>query len=234
VNHKYPLPERLRQVSTVVNWYSLDMSSDPDAMSSVNPPQELETLLAEAWSALEAAVPDGRHGWHLMTVASGGRGSAPDVRTVVMRQASPADRTIAFHTDRRSAKVPVLHSEPEVGLLWYDRERRIQLRATARATIHQDDDLADEAWARSSLSSRRCYLAPHPPSEVLESFSANLPEDLLHRAPGEADSESGRRHFAVVRCLLDSAELLQLRHDGHVRARFTWSGEDLVSEWLAP
>ena len=209
------------------------MSDSPSKEPSFEPPT-LDDLLEGAWRELDAAVADGRHGWHLMMVASSPPEAAPDVRTVVLRSVDPVERLVSFHTDLRSSKVPTLVEQPKVGVLWYDKDRRIQLRGTASATVHHDDDVADEAWSRSSLSSRRCYLAPHAPSISLADFSANLPGDLLHQAPDQGASEAGRSNFAVVRCHLESIDWLHLRHDGHVRARFSWDGDAVEAEWLAP
>jgi pyridoxamine 5'-phosphate oxidase len=198
-------------------------------------PPELEELLQSAWQALASGVADAAHGWHQAAISSLAADGGPDLRTVVVRSADPEERTIGFHTDARSDKIERLASDPRVGVLLYDRALRIQLRATGVASVHRDDALADAAWGRSSLSSRRCYLAPQAPSSALEAFSPNLPPDLLHRRPELEVSEGGRRHFALVLCRLDRMEWLHLRHDGHVRARFEWAPDGaMTATWLAP
>ena len=203
--------------------------------SAPGPPPSLDGLLQSGWHELEKALTDGNHGWHLAAIASVGADGGPDCRTVVLRAVDPEARTVAFHTDRRAAKIATLQRDPRVSVLVYDRALRIQLRAAGEASVHLDDDLADAAWQRSSPSSRRCYLAPHAPSSTLEDFSPNLPGDLLHRAPDEAGSELGRDNFALVTVRLDVIDWLHLRHDGHVRARFSWDRDGaLFSEWVAP
>ncbi len=200
-----------------------------------DPPSSIEELLETSWQALRDGVADARHGWHQAAIASIGRDGGPDVRTVVVRSADQAGRTVGFHTDLRSDKIERFRADPRVGLLFYDRELRIQLRASGTATVHDDDALADAAWGRSSLSSRRCYLAPMAPSSTIDAFSPNLPPDLLHRVPEAAVSEEGRANFSLVVCHLDVMEWLHLRHDGHVRARFAWDASGGCSAtWLAP
>ncbi len=211
------------------------MESDTPSGTSQNDSPELDALLDTAWEAAQAGVRESRHGWHQATIASNGPDGIPEVRTVVLRSADPETRSMGFHTDARSEKIEHFETDGRVGLLLYDRALRIQLRARGMATVHRNDALADAAWARSSLSSRRCYLAPHAPSKVLPVFSPNLPEDLLHHVPDEATLEAGREHFALVRCRLEMLEWLHLRHDGHVRARFQWDEAGVCSAcWLAP
>lgn len=208
-------------------------SSDRD-MTTSSPPQ-LEELQETAWRELEAALADGTHGWHLAAIATTSTSGAPELRTVVLRLVDQSERIVGFHTDRRASKIAQLQRDPRVGVLFYDRTRQIQLRATGDAHVHLEDEIAERAWEGSSFSSRRCYLAPHAPSSDLETFSPNLPPDLLHRAPEEAASEAGRDNFALVRIRLDTLEWLQLRHDGHVRARYTWTDDgECTAGWVAP
>lgn len=206
-----------------------------DRKSASSPPPPLGELLEAGWRELETAVSDGAHGWHLAVIATNASNGGPELRTVVLRVADQARRLLGFHTDRRAGKIAQLQEDPRMGVLFYDRARQIQLRARGVAHVHLDDEAAEQAWKRSSFSSRRCYLAPYAPSSAQEAFSPNLPGDLLHRAPGEAASEAGRGHFAYVTVRLDSVEWLQLRHDGHVRARFTWDEDGECSAgWIAP
>ena len=211
------------------------MEPETPAGTTPDDPPALESLLQAAWAAAEAGVRESRHGWHQASIASNGRDGLPEVRTVVLRSADSEARTLGFHTDARSGKIDQFENDGRVGVLLYDRDLRIQLRAQGTATVHRDDAAADAAWAASSLSSRRCYLAPHAPSAVLPEFSPNLPGDLLHQIPDQATSEAGREHFALVRCRLDVLEWLHLRHDGHVRARFQWDAAGNRTDcWLAP
>ena len=211
------------------------MEPDTPAGTTPDDPPTLESLLQAAWAAAEAGVRESRHGWHQASIASNGPEGMPEVRTVVLRSADPEARVLAFHTDARSEKIGHFEVDGRVGVLLYDRDQRIQLRAQGTATVHRADALADAAWAASSMSSRRCYLAPHAPSSVRPDFSPNLPSDLLHHIPDEATSEAGREHFALVRCRLDRLEWLHLRHDGHVRARFEWDPAGNRTDcWLAP
>ena len=193
-----------------------------------------DELLRRAWAELAVGASGPRHGWQLPVFSNIDASGRPESRTVVLRSADPDQRALSFHTDRRSPKVPAIMEHPQVSLVFYDRESKTQLRVNGRASVHLDDEVADAAWARTALSSRRCYLAPDPPSDVTPEWRANLPEELHRAAPESDQSELGRVNFAVIRTTVDEMEQLELHHDGHVRCRWTWLDGEVESAWLAP
>ena len=200
--------------------------------------RSLDDLRLDAWTALGRAVLDAKHEWHLPVVTSLGLYGRPQARTVVLRgadAATPGGPTVRCHTDRRSGKIAEIARDPRVGVLFYERRHKVQIRIEGHATVHLDDALADDAWRRTAVSSRRCYLAPQSPSEVLADWHPNLPDGWRHAVPDEETCEAGRANFAVVVIRVESLERLELHHDGHVRYRWRWDGERVVeSVWLAP
>ena len=203
------------------------------------PECSLEELLSDAWTSLVKAVKDARHEWHLPVVSTIDPDGRPSARVVVLRDVQPASLAgpwLACHTDRRSRKVAELAGGAGTAAwTFYERERKVQLRVVGSTRVHLEDDVADEAWARSSASSRRCYLAPHGPSEEIESWDPNLPVEWMKSVPDLESSEAGRRNFAVVRTTVQEMERLELHHDGHLRSRWRWRGAELIdSGWLAP
>ncbi|MEM9253633.1 MAG: hypothetical protein AAGB29_14915, partial [Planctomycetota bacterium] len=132
-----------------------------------------------------------------------------------------------------SPKAAQLADHPRAVWCFYDAGAKLQLRCLGQTTVHVDDALADERWQASALSSRRCYLAPHPPGEPSDAPSPNLPEAVRGRVPDADETKPGRAHFAVIRTVIDRLDWLYLAHDGHRRARFTWSDQgDLAATWL--
>ena len=200
--------------------------------------RSLDELRADAATALARAVVDAKHEWHLPVITTLGLDGGPEARTVVLRGAEFPDSgtpTLRFHTDRRSGKIEELERDPRVGMLFYERRHKVQVRVSGRACVHVDDQIADQAWARTAVSSRRCYLAPHAPSATLDGWHPNLPEDWRHAVPDEAICETGRANFAAVVVRVETLERLELHHDGHVRSRWRWTGEGSIdSSWLAP
>ncbi len=193
-------------------------------------------VLAAIWSELEGATKDRRHGFHVPAIASLGRDGTPQARSVVLRRAVRESGELHFHTDLRSPKVAEIAANPRVAWLLYDAARRLQLRIEADAEVLRDGPRADEAWARSALSSRRCYLAPHAPGEVAEEWLANIPGELVARIPTEEESMAGRVHFGLVVTRVLSIEWLFLASEGHRRARFVADGDrtSWLAHWLAP
>lgn len=205
------------------------MTEDPSERAT------LDEQLEAAWRGLAAAVTDARHEWHLPIVASVGPDGRPEARTVVLRSVVPKDRTVSFHTDRRSPKVGEIEASGRLAWVFYERSSKVQVRIHGATSVHCEDDVADAGWARTTLSSRRCYLAPHPPSRVLDDWHCNLPDGLHSSQPGVAESEAGRRNFAVVRTRVDQLERLELHHDGHLRGRWNWDADGgSTADWLAP
>ena len=195
----------------------------------------LDEQLADAWRGLAEAVGNGRHEWHLPVIASVGVDGRPEARTVVLRAADFESRTLVFHTDRRSPKISEIEASGRLAWAFYDRASKTQLRISGATTVHSSDEVADAGWARTALSSRRCYLAPHAPSGVLEAWHPNLPDGLHASRPDAETSEAGRRNFALVRTRVDRLERLELHHDGHLRAAWSWDGAgQSEGRWLAP
>ena len=198
----------------------------------------LDAALDAAWTQLSEGVRNRRHGFHTPTLATLAPDGQPQARVMVLRRAEPARRVALFHCDVRSPKASEVRADPRAALLFYDFKNKTQVRATARAEVLTDDPDVEAAWERTRLQSRRCYLAPHPPTadtgDADEPPPPNLPEHLIHRDPTEEESEAGRANFAVIRCHLKTLDWLYLEHTGHRRARFEWNGERWLGRWVEP
>ncbi|MGA1468409.1 MAG: pyridoxamine 5'-phosphate oxidase family protein [Phycisphaerales bacterium] len=198
----------------------------------------LADILDSCWHGLEIATRDRRHAWRLPVLASAGADGWPASRTVVLRQVDRSAPLIACHTDARSPKLAEIAADPRVSWTFYDPQAQVQLRVQARATVHraaEADPIALERWERTSLSSRRCYLAPSTPGAACESPSANLPEGLLDRSPVPGEDLPGLANFAVIATRPRSFDWLLLRASGHRRARFMLEGEGAPhATWAEP
>ncbi len=173
---------------------------------------------ARVADALAARSP----GFRLMAVATTGT-DGPEVRTVVVRGFDPAARTVTFHADLRSPKIPQLAADPRVGVVLYDSASRVQLRIRARAEVHHGDEVARAAWDATRPSARGDYASAAPPSAPLSPDAPNVPEPL---DPGAFTN------FAVVVCQVVDLDVLELRDDGHCRGRFRWTGDEIRLERL--
>lgn len=189
----------------------------------------LDATLAEAWRVVEEGPRDRRSPFHAPTLATIGADGRPRARTVVLRGADPAVRTLRFHCDRRSDKAAELEADGRAALHGYDPAAKVQIRLEGRASLHLDDAVADAAWAGSRPVSRLCYgTVPGPGAVLAHGGGYALPED-------EAQAAAGRENFAAVQVRVERIEFLYLAFAGHRRARFAWDEAGrLDAAWLVP
>ncbi|MEM7681905.1 MAG: pyridoxamine 5'-phosphate oxidase family protein [Planctomycetota bacterium] len=208
----------------------------------------LDAVLNHAWTQLGRALHDKHHGWRTPALATIDAQGRPAVRTVVLRQAhppgdhagaSPGDILknfgfLAVNTDPRSPKWAHLAERPWASWCFWDG-RRDQLRVEGPITLHQDDEVADEAWRSTSPNSLRVHLAPEPPGASSDRPTNNLPQDIEVRAPTQEELDAARGHFGLVRCRAVRMDFLRLHRDRALRAGFAWdeSGK-LTADWRAP
>ena len=192
----------------------------------------LEQTLEQVWEMLLPATKDIYHPLHRSTLANVGRYGC-HMRSVLLREVWPAERTLMCHSQLRSSKVEEIRNDPRVRWLFFHPERYVQLQLAGIATIHTDDALADQQWAATPPPDRifYCYakkLATPSPEPIF-----GLPDHLLNRPPTLEESETGRDNFAVISCKVNFIDWLQARvMGGNLRAQFMWSGEELKATWV--
>ena len=198
-------------------------------------PFELDTLDEHIWGELVRGKVDRRHGFHLPVVASLTSDGDPDARTVVLRRVEPAHRLLAFHTDARSPKLLGLRDGSVATWVFYDARIKQQVRARGRVTVRRDED-AQPAWEGTSLPSRRCYLVPSPPGSSIADPCDGWVSGLTGVNPSAAESEAGRKAFAVVETTVERVDWLYLQARGHLRATLVWNDEAQTFDrtWVMP
>jgi hypothetical protein len=182
----------------------------------------LEAVLAGAWALLARAAADRRHPARVVQLATRGADGAPRLRSVILRGADAAARTMRFHTDRRSAKVAEIAADPRAALLLWDPRSRVQLRLAGRARVITAGPAWQAAWGSVPASARRDYAGPAPPGTPL---AAPVPTE------GGIDPAA---QFALVILAVEALDWLGLERHGHRRARFILSGEPAHATWLVP
>lgn len=152
-----------------------------------------------------------------------------DARIMVLRGYDPEARIVRFHTDWRAPKAAMIGHGAPVGVLFYDKQDKVQIRCHGQGRIDRTGPIADAAWASSTRYARRCYLgdAPGARSDVPTS---GLPMEFEGVEPTEQELILARANFAVLLVELVSLDWFSLAHTGHRRARFV--GEQ--GEWLTP
>ena len=197
--------------------------------------ERLHGILRSSWNELGRGAVDRRHGFHVPAIATLGLDGAPQARAVVLRRVNSETGEIYCHTDLRSGKVGEIRANPRIAWHFYDEGRRLQLRIAALAEILHEGPPVDDAWARSAVTSRRCYLAPRAPGAVCDAPSPNLPEAVRDRRPTEEETLPGRANFALVATRATAIDWLYLASEGHQRARFTLGADgSWQGAWIEP
>ena len=194
----------------------------------------LQEILDQIWTMLNRGVIEAGDPFHTPVLGTTALDHSNSLRTVVLRQVIPSERTLICHTDARSTKVREIQHNPAVSWLFYHPQQQTQLRLTGQARLHADGELADQQWAATRLSSRLIYCVTEPPGTPTGQPTSGLPEALETRLPSLTECEAGRPNFMVIACRVDSIDWLILRNTGHRRARFTWPDDRLTAAWLTP
>lgn len=197
------------------------------------PPVNLDTILAMTWMQFVKGAERSAEPFHLGVLATSGV-QGPSLRTVVLRAVYPKQRVLLCHTDSRSEKLMEIRNDERVAWLFYDPDKKLQVRLRGKAAVRADDSLAKSQWQRTRLSSRRCYLAAQRPGTPIATDRAEPPAPFDMHSPTLAESEQGWAHFAVVACQIEALDWLQLSVLGHQRAQFLWQGKQWHASWVAP
>lgn len=194
----------------------------------------LERIESDCWELLVRAAADAKSDFRLPVLGTQSLNSAAQ-RIVVLRAADADAGTLLIHTDIRSAKVQQLESNPTAALLFYDKARKVQLRVTAVASIHSDDELAEQLWQSESATSVKGYLGPLAPGTVCDKPDHNLLPEFIESIPDRSQLDAARPNFAAIRFQVIQLDWLQLNRSGHLQAQFNYAEDRTVSRtWTAP
>ncbi len=143
---------------------------------------------------------------------------------------------LRFHTDARSPKCKLIAGGAPVGVLFYDRETKMQLRCRGRGRIETSSPLVDAAWQESDNYARRCYLGEGP-GAVSDHPTSGLPAEFEGVKPTDEQLAPARQHFAVLLVELEEVDWFNLAHDGHKRAIIDLASGDqsgAKGRWVSP
>jgi pyridoxamine 5'-phosphate oxidase len=175
----------------------------------------LREIEAALWRELAACVDDKAHAWRVGVLATTD-GTAPDARSVVLREWEAGTRTLTLYTDSRSPKVREIEAHPQGMLVLWSQKLGWQLRLRVQLAIETAGLRVSSRWARMKMSpGAQDYLSPLPPGSP-----------LVHAVK----TRESRGHFAVITARVESADWLELHAEGHRRALFDGEG----GRWLAP
>ena len=193
----------------------------------------LNEVIQNAWQMLKRGATRLNDPFHWPVLGTTDKG-ASSLRTVILRQFDEAQRLLVCYTDSRAEKVGHISRCPNVSWLFYHPKKKVQLRICGRATLHTDDQFAEEQWAATGVTGRLNYCTVEPPGSSVSQPSSGLPGFLLNKVPTLLETETGRRNFAVIAGRIESLDWLQLSLLGNRRARFDWTSAELEPTWLVP
>lgn len=191
----------------------------------------IEELEKDCWIQLVNGAIKSRSPFHTPCVATLNNESL-SIRTVVLRKALPLSKELRFHTDIRSNKWMELQNNNSISGLFYDASTRVQIRVKGKAILHFNDAMTAEAWQKTTLSSRRCYLTEASPSSFSKIPTSGLSEEIEQEKLTLAESEMGAKNFGIVSIEVQSLEWLWLNHAGHRRAFFDYEHD--CFRWMIP
>ena len=127
-----------------------------------------------------------------------------------------------------------MKNNQNIYFLFYNKKRKIQVRAKGLATIHHKNSITEEAWKKTQVVSRKCYLATNSPGSISAEPHPGYPKELEGKNPNIEDTEVGFENFCVIESKIDEMEWLYLASQGHRRAKLILKDEDVKTEWLIP
>ncbi|MEK9680575.1 MAG: pyridoxamine 5'-phosphate oxidase family protein [Pelagibacteraceae bacterium] len=192
-----------------------------------------ELIFDEIWSLLSRGVVDRSEDFRLPVVIVNKDGYS-DGRIVVLRGAFKDKKILRFHTDLRSSKISALKKNNTIYFLFYNKKRKIQVRAKGFATINYKNSITEEAWKKTQIISRKCYLASQAPGTISNEPDPGYPKELEGKNPKFEETEIGFDNFCVIESKIVEMEWLYLASQGHRRALIKINEEDIETHWLTP
>ena len=165
---------------------------------------------------LISAVKEGNSPYHIFSLSTI-NDKQPESRMVVLRKVNESPLQLFFNLDARSPKSKQLENNKVCSALFYDQNRRIQMRMKCSINMHYNNDVTQRVWNNTALQSRKCYMGPYNPSSILKKWHPNVPLQYIDKDPTEKDSEQGYKNFMHVQLNIIEVDILELHYDGHIR-----------------
>lgn len=186
----------------------------------------LPELHASLWDHLRLGASPTRSPFTIWQLATCGLDGAPQLRSIVLREADQAAGTLVFHTDRRSPKLAELAADSRVAMLGLDLDLHLQLRLNGRAQPVPDSARVQRMWSGARPHTLILYQTPHAPGTVIA-----RPQDGQVQSQPDTD---GFENFTLVEVVLESIDCLDLSPGRHRRARFRRDAGAWQGQWIAP
>jgi len=195
---------------------------------------DLNLSLKKAWELLQEGCADRSSPMHSPIVASVDDDGCPSQRVMILRDIDPAERTLRFNSDIRADKISQFEQNPQVSVLTYHPDAKIQLRIGGSVKVLSQGKEVENAWDSATAYSKRCYLAHPAPGTTVPLPLSGLSPDMEGHKPEASETDAARANFSIVKLTICSIEWLFLEHTGHRRAIFNWQDDRWNGRWLIP
>ena len=183
---------------------------------------------------LTIGVEDRKHTFHT-PIFSNNNNDMTNSRVVVLRNFKHNKMTLIFNTDYRSPKIIELKKNNKTSFVFYDTKIKIQLRIKTLTKIHYNNDVTLEAWEKTRLFSRKCYLTEKAPSSPTNIPEDGISEHLKGINPEQKESENGYKNFSVIENFIQEIDWLYLAASGHRRLKILVNNKnEFTFEWIIP
>ena len=194
----------------------------------------IDNVYESIWNLLEIGKKDRNSEFHQAYLATHSD-NHPSIRTVVLRKIDSTDKVISFHTDFRSTKIREISENNKISILFYDHNKKIQIKCSGIGIINNQNDNADQAWQRTQSFSKKCYIVDKAPGSISDNPTSGYKKEHEIELPDEEILNSGYENFTLVNMEISEMEWLYLHRHGHRRAKFIINNKDLVKKvWLTP
>ncbi len=188
----------------------------------INKNDSLTEVIRNVKHELNRGALDSKHPFRFVCLGTLGS-EGPSMRYVVLREVT-RQLELLIYTDKRSGKVTELAQNNSVSLLFYHPSKRVQLRVSGKAHLHQGDELASRHWDHVQGESLKAYGPVVPPGTPISD-----PADA-YNWPEHIDATN----FTLIRIVPNHIDVLQLNGFEHLRVGMERSGPDWEAHWLAP
>lgn len=155
---------------------------------------------------LAEGVKNADHPFHYFTLATTGINKVSRLRTVVIRDFSK-DMTITLFTDKRSRKVTHIKENNRVCLLFFNPEKRIQVKIDGVAYMETDREKLQEIWDNIDEKARKDYITVQDPGARISDLE-------------EIEYLDTSTNFSVMHIEPYKLEYLELKRPNHIRLQF--------------
>ena len=188
----------------------------------IQTPQDLFVFCRDE---LTLGVKKSKHPFHQCTFCSV-MNNRPFSRTVVSRGMNHSLTECRIHSDRRSQKNHQLMSNPNVSLVYYSQQQRLQVRFEGIASLLTDQAQADPYFYTSSHHSQQCYAYSMPPGAPIQERTKEERYPEISVIESEESMDEARKNFSVICITIHTLDALWLSKQGHIRIQGTHNNND--------